>query len=304
MTERPPTDTSPTETPRQWFARSLAGQGMMVAPGVYDGLMARLVAGAGFRAAYMTGAGTAVSHGLPDYGLMTMSEMVANAARIASAAPGLAVIADADTGFGNELNVTRAVREYERAGAVAIHIEDQGFPKKCGHLDDKVIVPLEEFLPKIRAAVAARRDPDFKIIARTDARAPIGFEEAVRRMNAALEAGADIAFLEAPQTMDELRAVPRELNGPCLYNIVYGGKTPIVPFAEAEAMGFRLAILPDVLMREIVARCDAVLTGLTQGRLPDRESGVGVREIFARVGAAEWDALRSAFGEPASRAAE
>lgn len=298
------TETQMTGTPRQWFARALAGEGMIVAPGVYDGLTACLAAGAGFRAAYMTGAGTAVGNGLPDYGLMTMTEMVANAARITAAAPGLAVVADADTGFGNELNVTRAVREYERAGAVAIHIEDQAFPKKCGHLDDKVIVPLNEFLPKVRAAAAARRDPDFRIIARTDSRAGQGLEEAVRRMNAALEAGADIAFLEAPQTMEELRAVPREVSGPCLYNIVYGGKTPIVPFAEAEAMGFRLAILPDVLMREVVARCDAVLAGLAEGRLPDRESGVGVREIFARVGAGEWDALRTAFGDPASRAAE
>lgn len=293
-----------TETPRQWFTRALKGERMIVAPGVYDGLTACLAAGAGFRAAYMTGAGTAVGHGLPDYGLMTMSEMVANAGRITAAAPGLAVIADADTGFGNELNVTRAVREYERAGAVAIHIEDQGFPKKCGHLDDKVIVPLDEYLPKIRAAAAARRDPDFRIIARTDARAPIGFEEAVRRMNAALEAGADIAFLEAPQTMDELRAVPRLVKGPCLYNIVYGGKTPIVPFSEAEEMGFRLAILPDVLLREVVARCDAVLAGLAEGRLPEAGTGVGVREIFARVGAGEWDALRGAFGETGTKAAE
>lgn len=293
-----------SETPRQWFARALAGGPMIVAPGVYDGLTARLVAGAGFCAAYMTGAGTAVSHGLPDYGLMTMTEMVGNAGRITAAAPGLAVIADADTGFGNELNVTRAVREYERAGAVAIHIEDQAFPKKCGHLDDKVIVPLDEFLPKIRAAVAARRDPGFKIIARTDARGPIGFEEAVRRMNAALEAGADIAFFEAPQTLDELRAVPRLVRGPCLYNVVYGGKTPIVPFAEAEAMGFRLAIMPDVLMREVVARCEAVLAVLAGGHLPDRATGLGVREIFARVGAAEWDALRTAFGGSETRAAE
>ncbi len=293
-----------TETPRQWFARALAGEGMIVAPGVYDGLTACLVAGTGFRAAYMTGAGTAVGNGLPDYGLMTMTEMVGNAARITAAAPGIALVADADTGFGNELNITRAVREYERAGAVAIHIEDQAFPKKCGHLDDKVIVPLEEFLPKVRAAVAARRDPDFRIIARTDARAPHGFEEAIRRANAAMEAGADIAFVEAPQTMEELRAVPREVNGPCLFNLVYGGKTPDIGLAEAEEMGFRLAILPDVLLREVVARCDAVLSGLAEGRLPDRESGVGVREIFARVGAEEWDALRTRFADPAPRAAE
>jgi len=283
-----------TETPRQWFARALDSGEMIVAPGVYDGLMAQLVARAGFRAAYMTGAGTAVSHGLPDYGLMTMTEMVASAARIAAAAD-LAVIADADTGFGNELNVTRAVREYERAGVVAIHIEDQGFPKKCGHLDNKVIVPVEEFLPKIRAAAAARRDPDFKIIARTDDRAPIGFDEAINRANAALEAGADIAFVEAPQTLDELRAVPKLVKGPCLFNLVYGGKTPDIDLATAREMGFRLTILPDVLWREAVMAFERTLAGLAEGRIPDQKNGLRVRDLFARAGAEEWDALRTRF---------
>jgi 2-methylisocitrate lyase-like PEP mutase family enzyme len=276
---------------------------MITAPGVYDGLMTRLVARAGFRAAYMTGAGTAASHGLPDYGLLTMTEMVANAARCASAAP-LAVIADADTGFGNELNVTRAVREYERAGVAAIHIEDQGFPKKCGHLDDKEIIPLDDYLAKVRAAAAARTDPDFKLIARTDSRAPIGFEEAIRRANAALEAGADIAFVEAPQTLDELRAVPRLVNGPCLYNLVYGGKSPDIDLATAAEMGFALTILPDVLWREIVMRCEGVLAGIAAGRLPEQTTGLRVRELFERTGAEDWDALRTRFAVPASQAAE
>ena len=292
-----------SQTPRQWFAQALAGGGMITATGVYDGLMARLVARAGFRAAYMTGAGTAVSHGLPDYGLLTMTEMVANAARIAAAAD-IAVIADADTGFGNELNVTRAVREYERAGVAAIHIEDQGFPKKCGHLDDKEIVPRAEFIAKIRAAVAARSDPDFKIIARTDARAPVGFEEAIARANAAMEAGADIAFVEAPQTLDELRAVPRLVNGPCLFNLVYGGKTPDIDLATAREMGFRLAILPDVLWREIVMVCERTLREIAAGRLPDQSTGLTVRELFERAGAAEWDALRTRFTDPSQEAAE
>lgn len=292
-----------TQTPRQWFAGALARGEMIVAPGVYDGLMTRLVARAGFRAAYMTGAGTATRHGLPDYGLLTMTEMVANAATIASAAE-VAVIADADTGFGNELNVTRAVQEYERAGVVAIHIEDQGFPKKCGHLDNKVIIPLEEFLPKIRAAAAARRDPDFKIIARTDSRAPIGFDEAIRRANAALEAGADIAFVEAPQTIDELRAVPKLVQGPCLFNLVYGGKSPDIGLETAREMGFALTILPDVLWREIVMGCERVLEGLAEGRLPDQKSGLTVRELFERTGAGEWDALRTRFANPAQQAAE
>jgi 2-methylisocitrate lyase-like PEP mutase family enzyme len=265
--------------------------------------MARLVTQAGFRAAYMTGAGTATSFGLPDYGLLTMTEMVGNAARIAAAAD-VAVIADADTGFGNELNVTRAVREYERAGVAAIHIEDQSFPKKCGHLDNKVIIPQEEFIAKIRAAVTARSDPDFKIIARTDSRAPIGFEEAIARANAAMEAGADIAFVEAPQTLDELRAVPKLVNGPCLFNLVYGGKTPDIDLDTAKEMGFRLAILPDVLWREIVMVCESVLEGLAAGRLPDQKSGLNVRELFQRTGAEEWDALRTRFADPSREAAE
>jgi 2-methylisocitrate lyase-like PEP mutase family enzyme len=294
---------SGTETPRQWFARTLASGEMIVAPGVYDGLMARLVARAGFRAAYMTGAGTAASHGLPDYGLLTMTEMVANAARITAAAD-VAVIADADTGFGNELNVTRAVREYERAGVAAIHIEDQGFPKKCGHLDNKVIVPLDEFLPKIRAAVAARTDPDFKIIARTDSRAPIGFDEAIARANAALGAGADIAFIEAPRTLEEIRAVPKLVNGPCLFNLVYGGKTPDINLDTAREMGFRVSILPDVLWREAVMACERVLAGLAAGRLPDQTTGLTVRELFERTGAGEWDALRTRFASPSRQAAE
>ncbi len=292
-----------SQTPRQWFAQALASGEMITAPGVYDGIMARLVAQAGFRAAYMTGAGTAISYGLPDYGLLTMTEMVGNAARIAAAAD-IAVIADADTGFGNELNVTRAVREYERAGVAAIHIEDQGFPKKCGHLDDKVIVPLEDYIAKIRAAVAARADPDFKIIARTDARAPIGFEEAIRRANAAIEVGADIAFVEAPQTLDELRAVPKLVNGPCLFNLVYGGKTPDIDLATASEMGFRLAILPDVLMREIVMVCERTLADIAAGRLPDQKTGLTVRELFERAGAAEWDALRTRPADPSPKAAE
>jgi 2-methylisocitrate lyase-like PEP mutase family enzyme len=295
--------TPSSQTPRQWFAETLASGEMISAPGVYDGIMTRLVAQAGFRAAYMTGAGTALSHGLPDYGLLTMTEMVDNAARIVAAAD-VAVIADADTGFGNELNVTRAVREYERAGVVAIHIEDQGFPKKCGHLDNKVIVPVEDWVAKIRAAVAARSDPDFKIIARTDSRAPIGFDEAINRANAAMDAGADIAFVEAPQTLDELRAVPKLVNGPCLFNLVYGGKTPDIDLATAADMGFRLAILPDVLMREIVMVCERVLSGVAAGNLPDQKSGLRVRELFQRAGAEEWDGLRTRFADPSQQAAE
>ena len=283
-------------TPRQRFAANLASGEMIIAPGCYDGLTAKLIERAGFQACYMTGAGTASSHGLPDYGLLTATEMVANAARIAAAVD-IPVIADADTGFGNELNVTRAVRDYERAGVAAIHMEDQGFPKKCGHLDDKEIISLDAYLAKIRAAVAARSDPDFKIIARTDSNAMMGFDEAVRRANAALAAGADIAFVEAPKTMQELSAVPHKVNGPCLFNLVLRGKSPNVELPQLKELGYALTILPDVIWREMVMRAESVLSDLTSGLLPDRENGLLVSDLFERVGAADWDALRTAFSD-------
>lgn len=290
-----------SRTPRQRFAADLASGKMIRAPGCYDGLTAKLIERAGFEACYMTGAGTASSFGLPDYGLLTATEMVANAARIAEAVD-IPVIADADTGFGNELNVTRAVRQYEAAGVAAIHIEDQGFPKKCGHLDDKVIVPVEEWLAKISAAAAARRDPDFKIIARTDTNAGHGFDVAVDRCNAALEAGADIAFLEAPKTDEELDAVTKRVNGPCLFNLVLRGKTPPVTLDGLAERGFALTIMPDLIWREMVMRAEEVLTAAMAGELPDQTSGLKVAELFERVGSADWDALRGAFAQRAEAA--
>ncbi|MGE5202772.1 MAG: isocitrate lyase/PEP mutase family protein [Acidobacteriota bacterium] len=282
----------------------LRKDGMIVAPGAYDGITAKLIEQAGFSAVYMTGAGTAATNGYPDYGLVTMTEMVENAGRIATAVE-LPVVADADTGYGNELNVVRTVREYERRGVAGIHIEDQGFPKKCGHLDDKVIVPLDDYVAKIRAAASAKRDPDFLLIARTDSRAGAGFEEAVRRMNAALAAGADMAFLEAPQTLEEVAAVPRLVKGPCLLNVVWGGKTPAVDFADAERMGFKLAIVPGLLFKTVIGACDAALKELrATGRHPVPIGNMTVRDAFRRVGAEEWDRLRDAYREPKSRAAE
>ncbi|MCB1509620.1 MAG: isocitrate lyase/PEP mutase family protein [Hyphomicrobiaceae bacterium] len=286
---------STQQTARQKFRAMMKADGIIVAPGLYDGLTATLVQRTGFKAGYMTGAGTSVAKGLPDYGLMTMTEMVANADTICAAVD-IPIIADADTGYGNELNVTRTIREYERAGVAGIHIEDQGFPKKCGHLDDKEIIPLDEYVAKIRAAVAARTDPDFVLIARTDARAVIGFEEAVRRSNAALDAGADMVFLEAPQSVDELAAVPKHVKGPCLFNYVEGGKTPTIDMETAGKMGFKLAILPGFLLRRVIAACEEVLVNLhDKGELPSPTQGIGVRDIFARVGAAEWDKLRHQF---------
>lgn len=274
----------------------LQREGMIVAPGAYDCIGARVVEQAGFPAVYMTGAGTAATLGYPDYGLLSMTEMAENAGRLAAAVT-VPVIADADTGYGNELNVTRTVREYQRRGVAGLHLEDQGFPKKCGHLDDKTIIPLDDYLAKIRAAAAARTDPDFLLIARTDARAVIGFEEAVTRMNAALAAGADMAFLEAPQTLAEVEAVPKLVKGPCLINVVSGGKTPVLDLAHAQRLGFKLAILPGILFQTAMAAFDAALAEVkTQNRHPDLK--IGIKEKFRRMGADEWDALRERFRSP------
>jgi 2-methylisocitrate lyase-like PEP mutase family enzyme len=283
----------------------LEPSGMLVGPGAYDCITAKLIEQAGFAAVYMTGAGTAAALGYPDFGLVTMSEMVANARRIAAAVE-VPVIADADTGYGNELNVFRTVREFERSGVAGIHIEDQEFPKKCGHLDDKQVIPREDFTAKIRAAVAGRRDPDFLIIARTDSRAVVGFDEAVARANAALAAGADMAFVEAPQTRDEVAAVPRFVKGPCLLNVVRGGKTPDLDLKEAEAMGYKLAIVPGLLIKNIVGICDLVLAELkTTHRHPPPVKEMTVPDMFRRFGADEWDALRTPFRDaPALNAAE
>lgn len=278
--------------------RNLLARGeMLILPGAYDCITARAIALAGFEALYMTGAGTAATLGFPDYGLVTMTEMAENAGRIAVAA-GIPLIADADTGYGNELNATRTVREYERRGVAGLHIEDQGFPKKCGHLDNKAIIPIEEFTRKIRAAAAAREDPDFVIIARTDSRAVHGFEEAVRRANAALEAGADIAFIEAPQTMEEALAIPRLVKGPCLLNLVWKGKTPDISFEEAERAGYRLAILPGMLFKAVLGVCDKTLKQLKElRRHPRLDFDLPPLEAFRRVGADEWDAVSERFRE-------
>ena len=283
--------------------RKLMGDGMVVAPGAYDGLTARLISQADFAAVYMTGGGTSSGFGYPDYGLLTMSEMVENAGRIVDAVE-LPVISDADNGYGNELNTYRTIRAFEKAGVAGVHIEDQAFPKKCGHLDDKELIPLEDYVAKIRAAADARRSEDFVIIARTDARASLGFEEGVRRCNAALEAGADVAFLEAMQTVDELKAAPKEIHGLCLLNVVRGGKTPDVSFAEAEEMGYKIAIVPGLLLIQAIGACDQALADMkAEGRHPKPLADLSPADAFARVGAAEWDPRREQYREPAVKAA-
>ena len=281
----------------------MARDGIVIAPGAYDGITARFAEQAGFPAVYMTGAGTSLSLGYPDLGLLSMTEMVGNAAVIARTVE-VPVIADADTGYGNEVNVTRTVQEYHRAGVAAIHIEDQVSPKRCGHLDGKELVPRGEFVAKIRAAAAARIDPDFVIIARTDARAVAGLEEAIARANLALSAGADLAFVEAIPDLAELAEVPRRVNGPCLLNVVRGGKTPDVNLLDAQAMGYRVAILPSLLLGAVMEACDAALATLKATHQPPSSvGGLSVRDRFRRFRSDEWDALRDRFREPAAGSA-
>jgi 2-methylisocitrate lyase-like PEP mutase family enzyme len=279
---------------------------IVLAPGAYDGLTARLVAQHGFPAVYMTGAGTSVAHGYPDYGLLTMTEMAANAALMSEAA-GIPVIADADTGYGNELNVARTVRAYARAGVAALHIEDQTFPKRCGHLAGKQITARDAWLRKIRAAVESRPDPELLVIARTDARAVAGPQEAIERARAALAVGADVAFVEAPQTVEEIAAIPAAVGGPCLFNVVPGGRSPEVTVADLVRWGYRIAIFPALLLGPVVAACDQALTSLAQAApageagvaeqaRPAREYGAsGPAELFRRVGSDDWDRLRERY---------
>jgi len=217
----------------------------IVAPGAFDPLAARLVEEAGFPAVYMTGFGTSAALlGRPDVGLLTMTEMADNAARIAACVD-IPVIADADTGYGNPLNVIRTVGAYEAAGVAGIHIEDQVAPKKCGHMDGKLVIPAEEMAAKIRAAAEARADPDFVIIARTDARAVEGFDQAIARARQYLKAGADVLFIEALTSAAEAAKAAGAFPGvPLLFNWAEGGKTPPISLARLQELGYRIVIFP------------------------------------------------------------
>ena len=227
------------------FRQLLAGPEIVQAPGAYDALSARIVEAAGFPLVYMTGFGTSAGLlGRPDVGLLTGTEMVENARRMALAV-GVPIFADADTGYGNPLNVRRTVELYEAAGLAGLHIEDQVAPKKCGHMEGKQVVPAEEMAQKVRAAVDARHDADFVIIARTDARAVEGLDAAIARGRRYREAGADVLFIEAPQSEEECAAVARAFpNTPLLFNWADSGKTPPLPLETIRALGYKLVIYP------------------------------------------------------------
>jgi len=272
--------------------KQLESPGMLVAPGAYDCLTAMLIERAGFGAVYLSGGATAAKHGLPDYGLATMTEVVESAAQVAGAVR-IPLIADADTGYGNELNVIRTVREFERKGVAAIQIEDQTFPKRCGHLDGKEITSRENFASKIRAAADARRDPATVIVARTDARSLMGLDEAVERVNLAIEAGADVAFVEALESDQEIADLPRLVEGPCLHNVARGGKSPMVDIPTLEELGYKIAILPGLLLMTVIGACEVSLEEVQEtGAHPAPPKDLSVKEAFQRVGAGAWDELR------------
>lgn len=276
--------------------------GIIVAPGAYDCLTAKLIEREGFSAVYMTGAGTAVTRvGKPDLGFATMTEMLANVHAIAATIT-VPLIADADTGYGGPLNVYRTVQEYERAGVAALHIEDQAFPKRCGHLDGKEVVPSNDMVVKLRAACDARTDPDLVIIARTDALAVTGLDDTLRRCVAYAEAGADILFVEALRTYEEIERIRRAVDLPLLYNFVEHGKSPLLPVAELEALGFKLVIFPGSLMLSLCTMAQRVLRairehGTTASLLGEMGSVV---DLFNVVGMDEALALDTKWMQPAS----
>ena len=234
------------------FRQILSRDEFIIAPGAYDALTARLVADAGFPVVYATGAGISNSQlGLADVGLLTMTEMLEQTRRMVGAVD-IPVITDIDTGYGNAVNLYRTVTEFKRAGVAAVQIEDQIIPKKCGHFAGKQLIPFEEAVLKIKAAVEARCDSNMVIIARTDAIAVEGFDEAMRRAKAYYEAGAEALFVEAPRSREQLAAIGSQLPGIKIANIVEGGHTPIVPAKELKAMGFRLAIYANMVLRSSV----------------------------------------------------
>ncbi|HZS34469.1 MAG TPA: isocitrate lyase/PEP mutase family protein [Methylomirabilota bacterium] len=284
-------------TPRQRLRRLVEARQALVVPGAYDALSARLVERAGFPAVYMTGFGVSAARlGLPDLGFAGLGEMVDQARNMASAVR-IPVIADADTGYGNALQVRRTVEQYERAGVAALHLEDQVAPKRCGHLAGKQVVPADEFVGRVRAAVEARTDPDLLIIARTDAIAVTGFDDAVRRAEAAARAGADVLFVEAPTSEAEIAALPRRLDRPLLFNYAPSGRTPLPPFGRLRELGYGLVILPVDLLFAATRAMERLLAQIRERGAASRdpERLVSFQEFLTLIGLPEQMALAARY---------
>ncbi|HSB69095.1 MAG TPA: oxaloacetate decarboxylase [Candidatus Methylomirabilis sp.] len=278
--------------------RLLQGEDLVMAPGCFNALSALLIEQAGFPAIYITGAGLASNFlGYPDIGLVSMAEVLVNARNIVQVTS-LPVICDVDTGFGNAINVIRTVREFEGAGVAGVQIEDQVMPKKCGHTEGKRLVSRAEMVQKVKAAVDSRRDPDFVIIARTDAIAVNGLEDAVERAQAYHEAGADILFVEAPRTPEEMRTITRTVRAPHLVNVVEGGgKTPVLPAKELQALGFRIAIYPVSLWTASIKAMQEVLAILKEDGITSRYASrmASFQEMFEIVGRSRFTDLERKY---------
>jgi carboxyvinyl-carboxyphosphonate phosphorylmutase len=289
---------------RPSLSELLASGEMVLAPGCYDALGARLIEEAGFPAAYMTGFGTSAARlGRPDVGLLTLTEMTDNARLIAQAVE-IPVIADADTGYGNPINVIRTIREYEAAGVSAVHIEDQAMPKKCGHMEGKALIAADEMVAKVQAAVAARRSPDFLIIARTDARAVEGLDAAIDRGRRYREAGADVLFIEAPQSVAEIETIAAAFDGvPLLFNYAEGGKTPAVSHEHLRRLGFRLVIFPISTLLVATAAIRAALDRIKQDGSPIEllPSMLPFNDFLEFIGMAEIRELESRYAAGADQ---
>lgn len=269
---------------------------LIVAPGAADALVARIIEQTGFPALYLTGAGVAYTSIGPDLGLLGMSEMVSRLDYICEAVS-IPVIADGDTGYGNALNVIRTVRAYEKAGAAAIQLEDQVMPKKCGHLAGKQLIEASEMVNKIKAAVDARKDQDFLIVARTDARAVLGLERAIERAQRYREAGADVIFVEAPESVEEMRKINSMINAPTLANMVEGGKTPLLPNQNLAEIGYKIVIYPNSAIRVIAKSVSNLMqslkeSGSTQGEFEHMFLFDKVNEI---IGLAHWRDLEKEY---------
>ena len=282
------------------FRQLLNQPGIIQAPGAYDCLTAKLIQQAGFPAVYMTGAGTSVAQlGYPDLGLATMTDMIANAGSIADILD-VPLIADADTGYGGILNVRRTIRQYERAGVAAVHIEDQEMPKRCGHLDDKKVVSTQDMVQKIRAAVDARTDDDFTIIVRTDSIAVTGWEDAMHRCEQYMKAGADALFVEALRTPEEVEQVAKNLDIPLLYNFVESGKSPLLSAADLEKCGCKIVIYPASALLSVTHIVEQVMAQLketgTTAHLMDKM--VTLEACFEAVGLSSMLAEDAQFASP------
>jgi carboxyvinyl-carboxyphosphonate phosphorylmutase len=283
--------------PRSRLRELLAAPQPLVAPGAYDALSARLVEQAGFDAVYMTGFGTTASLiGRPDVGLLTGAEMVDNARRIAAAVE-VPVIADADTGYGNAINVVRTVQLYEQAGVAGIQLEDQVMPKKCGHMSGKALIGTEEMAGKVRAAVAARQDPDLVVIARTDAVAVTGVDDALARARAYADAGADLLFVEAPTSEADIERVATELRGvaPLVFNWAEGGRTPPLSLARMTELGFALVIYPIGTLLAATAGMRSLLASLRRDGIPSLDGLPAFEEFTDLIGLPEVQQLEQRF---------